>query len=302
VEFSPGDRIGNYRIDCALGRAGSGLLLQAQHLVLPRRAILKIVHTAFATVQAYVVQTLREACILEAIAHPGIPIVYEAGLMEDRRPWLAFEASTGPTLDDLLASGALPLIEVAALLRDVAGILEHTHHRGVIHRGLRPDRIMITPARRYPLCIPDWSEALVHDATIPVRQVVPEGSRSYVAPELLRERAGGPLGLIDGGVDVFALGVIAYRALTGGLPIAPGLGSEPFLPSHERRPDAPRDLAAIIDSMRSFDPRGRPSAAEVRASVDWLFATDSLLQGRGLSGSAGTRDRRRGGADRATAT
>jgi serine/threonine-protein kinase len=226
---------------------------------------------------------LREACILEAIAHPGIPIVYETGLLEDRRPWLAFEASHGPTLDDLLASGAFPLIEVAALLRDVAGVLEHTHHRGVIHRGLRPDRIVITPARRYPLCIPDWSEALVHDATIPVRQVVPEGSRSYVAPELLRERAGGPLGLLDGGVDVFALGVIAHRALTGGLPIAPGLGAEPFLPSHERRPDAPRDLAAIIDSMLSFDPLGRPSASEVRSGVDWLFATDSLLHAPGAA-------------------
>jgi serine/threonine protein kinase len=277
VESSPGDRIGNYRIECELGLSGSGLLLAAQHVVLPRRAILKVVHTAFATVQSYIVQALREACILEAIAHPGIPILYEAGLLEDRRPWLAFEASTGPTLDDLLASGAFPLIEVAALLRDVAGILEHTHHRGVIHRGLRPDRIVITPDRRYPLCIPDWSEALVHDTTTPVRQIVPEGSRSYVAPELLREHAGGPPGLVDGGVDVFALGVIAHRALTGSLPIAPGLGSEPFAPSIERRPDAPHDLAALIDSMLAFDPCERPSAFEVRSRVDWLFATDSQL-------------------------
>jgi serine/threonine protein kinase len=278
VGFISGARIGNYRIESELGLTGWGHLLQAQHLVLPRRAIIKIVQSAFATEPRLVVRTLREACILEAIAHPGVPVVYEAGLLEDRWPWFAFEANSGPTLDAVLVSGPLPVVEVAALVRDISDILEHAHHRGVIHRGLRPNRIVITAARRYPLCIPDWSEAIVHDATSHGRPEVSEASRSYVAPELLRHETGDARNRVDGRADVFALGVIAHRALTGGLPFARGLGAQPYAPSHERCTAAPRGLTALIDSMLAFERRDRPSASEVRADIDSLFATASELQ------------------------
>ena len=280
VEFSSGDRIGNYRVEGELGPTGPGLLLQAQHVVLPRRALIKVVRAAFATVQPYLVQMVREAWVLEAVAHPGVPIVYESGLLLDRRPWVAFEASGGRTLDALLAFGAFPLIEVAALMRDLSDILEHAHHRGVIHRGLRPDRILIGASARYPVCIPDWSEALVDPAASLVRLVVPEGFRSYVAPELLRQCAGSSEEVIEGGVDVFALGVIAHRALTGSLPYAPGLGTEPYAPSLDRRPEAPPELAEIIDAMLAFDPLDRPSACEVRVHVERLLATVPELQAR----------------------
>src|SRR5689334_16276114 len=107
VGFQPDDRIGNYRVEAELGPTGSGLLIQAHHMVLPRRAILKVVHAAFAKVRPFVLQTLREACIIEAIAHPGVPVVYESGVLRDRRPWFAFELIAGKTLDELLASRAL---------------------------------------------------------------------------------------------------------------------------------------------------------------------------------------------------
>jgi eukaryotic-like serine/threonine-protein kinase len=270
------DRIGNYRIDAELGPSGSGLLLQAHHLVLPRRAIIKVVHTAFASVKPFVVQTLREACILEAIAHPGVPVVYESGVLRDRRPWFAFEMVTGPTLDELLAPGALAVAEVAGLLRDLVDILEHAHRRGVIHRGLRPDRVVITADRRYPLCIPDWSEAIAHDATTHVPQAAPEGSRGYFAPELAQELALGTQVHLDDRVDMFALGVIAYRALTGNLPFDGEIGSH--APVLDLRRDAPPALAALIDSLLAFDRFDRPSASELRAEIDWMLGSISPLQ------------------------
>jgi serine/threonine protein kinase len=148
----------------------------------------------------------------------------------------------------------------------------------VIHRGLRPNRVVNTAARRYPLCIPDWSEAIVHDAITYVPPAVLESSRSYVAPELLRHDDSGAHGVIDGRVDVFALGVSAHRALTGGLPVAAGPGARRYPPCHERRRDAPRALTALIDSMLAFDRLDRPSAADVRVGVDLLFATAPQLQ------------------------
>ena len=293
VELAPDDRIGNYRVEHELGPTGAGVLIQAQHLVLPRRVILKVVHEAFAAMPLFVLQILREACILEAIAHPGVPIVYESGLLRDRRPWFAFEVIAGPTLEELLAPGALPIVEVAGLLRDLSDILEHAHRRGVIHRGLRPERVVITSERRYPLCIPDWSEAIAHDATTHLPQASSEGSSHYVAPELAEDgevidgrglpaagsAAGWRRGTIDDRVDMFALGVIAYRALTGALPFAAGPAT-PYLAAQVRRPEAPRELAALIDSLLAFDRFDRPSASEVRTAVDWLFNTLPELQHR----------------------
>lgn len=280
VGFSPGERIGNYRVERELGPTGSGILLQARHQVLPRRAVIKVVHAAFAAVPPYAVQMLREACILDAIAHPGVPIVYESGLLRDRRPWFAFEAIRGPTLEDLLALGALPAIEVARLMRDLADILEHAHRRGVIHRGLQPDRILVTSDRRFPLCIPDWSEAIAHDAS--ARVPPPDGCRAYVAPELAHQ-GDGSVARVDDRADMFALGAVAYRALTGALPSGEGSADAPYVAAHERRPDAPRGLAAIIDSLLSFDRFDRPSAPEVRGSLDWLFRTVLDLQRRAAS-------------------
>jgi serine/threonine-protein kinase len=273
VGFSAGDRIGNYRVERELGRTGSGLLVQAHHLVLPRKAILKVVHPAFAETRLFVLQTLREACILEAIAHPGVPVVYESGVLKDRRPWFAFEPIGGTTLEDLLIA-PLPVGSVAALVRDLADILDHAHRRGVVHRGLRPYRVVITRERRYPLCIPDWSEAMAHDATahLPVPALpVSEDSGTYVAPELALQDADGAAELVDDRVDMFALGVIAYRALTGALPLIPVRDAMPQIATCELRPDAPRELVAIIESLLAVDRFDRPSASEVRAGIDWLF-------------------------------
>jgi eukaryotic-like serine/threonine-protein kinase len=280
-ELAPDDRIGNYRVERELGPTGAGVLLLAQHLVLPRRVIIKVVHEAFAAMPPFVLQTLREACILEAIAHPGVPIVYESGLLRDRRPWFAFEVIAGPTLEELLAPGALPIVEVAGLLRDLSDILEHAHRRGVIHRGLRPDRVVITSERRYPLCIPDWSDAIAHDATTHLPQASSAGSSHYVAPEFAEdgEVIDGRGGSIDDRVDMFSLGVIAYRALTGALPFAGGPGT-PYLPAQARRSDAPHELAALIDTLLAFDRFDRPSASDVRTAVDWLFNTLPELQHR----------------------
>jgi serine/threonine protein kinase len=270
VELIPGERIGNYRIECERETIGTGLLYEAQHLVVPRRALIKVLPTERARDRSRVVQALREASILESIAHPGVPIIYEAGCLADREPWFAFEANHGPTLDLLLACGSFPVVAVAALLRDIADILEHAQARGVIHRGLRPSRIVVSVAGRYPLCIADWSDAIVHDAAAHAPQTIPDASRSYVAPELLRH-GGGYGEVLDGRVDVFSLGVIAHRALTGGLPYAPGLGAEPFAPSHQRRPDAPRGLTTLLDAMLAYRRTDRPSAAEVRAGIERLF-------------------------------
>src|SRR5438874_12172545 len=108
--FGPDFRIANYRVVRELGSTTTGQLYEAVHLVLPRRAVIKVMHAS--RMQTFAVQLLREACLLEALTspagHPGIPQVYESGLLDDRRPWFAFERIEGVTLADRLINGSLP--------------------------------------------------------------------------------------------------------------------------------------------------------------------------------------------------
>ncbi len=256
------ERIGNYRIDAEIGRDATGIVYEARHLVLPRRAIVKVMLAS--EPRPLAVQLLREACILEALEHPGIVRVFESGLLPDRRPWFAHERIDGGTVADLLATGPLEPRHAVALLRDIAEVLEHAHRRGVVHCGLRPERISITGRTRgYPLCITDWSDARIHDTSLPGPVVSHPG---YAAPELIDGTS------VDDRVDVFALGVLAYQALAGLVPTLEAravdpLGNMMLMPIEVRCPDAPPELTSLVDQMLASDRWDRPSSAEINAEL-----------------------------------
>jgi len=266
------DRIGNYRIDGERRRDAMSVVYEARHLVLPRRAFIKVMHEA--DVRPAAIQLLREACILEALEHPGIIRVFESGLLPDRKPWFAYERVEGATVGDLLANGPLDPPHAAALLCDIADILEHAHRRGVVHGSLRPDRIVVTGRMRgFPLCIADWSDARVHDTSAPVRSI---GPIEYAAPELVKGDR------IDDRVDIFSLGVIAYQALTGNLPAAGDLRSQQVL-TEVHCPDAPPQMTGLVDQMLAWDRFDRPSSAEVKAELAQL-ASDLAEPASGAPG------------------
>ena len=142
-------RIGDYVVEHAL----DAHTFLATHVVLPRRARVTIAP------REHAVEALREACLLEALHHAGVPRIYECGLLSDRRPWLAVELVDGEPVGRLSVAG------VVALLRDVAEILDHAHRRGVVHGNLRGEAIVRTPLRRgFPVCLLDWGRARVGDA------------------------------------------------------------------------------------------------------------------------------------------
>ncbi|MDQ3335196.1 MAG: serine/threonine protein kinase [Myxococcota bacterium] len=259
MRFAPDDQIGNYHVERELGSTSTGTLYQVVHVVLPRRAVLKVT-----ALPPFAKLLLREACILEALRHPGAPQLYESGLLADRRPWFCAEQIDGVTLVERIVQGPMSAFETSLLVRDIAAVLEHTHRRGLVHRGLRPDRIVLTPHRRFPICIPDWSDARTHDAAHAIPHVPSPGSRQYVAPELVRGD------VVDDRADIYALGVIAFLALTGKHPYTSPLTGR--APTAEIAPDAPPELCAIIDQMLADDRYDRPSAAEVRGDLDWLAA------------------------------
>jgi serine/threonine-protein kinase len=241
-------RIGEYVIEAQLPTRGTGHLYLATHLVLPRRATIKVLQAALAGSRELSLEVLREACILDAVDHPGAPRLYESGMRPDRRPWVAIEQVDGPPIEAALDASTFPATSTIALVRDVADILAYVHAQGVIHCNVVPAAIVI-PARprHFPLCLVDWSAARTHDSTRPAPFVSPQASLGYLSPEQLRGE------LIDGVADVFALGMIASELCSE----APG------------EPPPPMFLA-LIEHMIDPEPTRRPTSAEVRDAASWL--------------------------------
>jgi serine/threonine-protein kinase len=272
------ERIGEYRIERLISRTPDCIEYRGEHLVLPRRAVIKVMAPGVTPLPV-----LREACILEALQHPGVVRVFESGLLPDRRPWFARELVDGGSIASMLAPGAIDRMDVIALLRDLAEVVAHAHSRGIVHANLRPDKIVLTGrARGYPLCITDWSDARAHDTTSPAH--APSiASQYYTAPEVAAGEG------LDDRADVFSLGVIAYRLLTGMLPFQGTVattidGRRQHTPTELRCPDAPRELTGMVDQMLAHDRWDRPSAGEVHSDLEWL--------GEVLSASRGLRIRR----------
>ena len=126
------------------------------------------------------------------------------------------------------------------IVRDVADLLCHAHARGVVHRRLTGDAIVRTPDRAFGICVRDWDDALTLDTGANVS--------------------------IDARDDVHALGVIAYRALTGCVP-------DRNVSTAERYPGAPVELTSLVDHMLATDAAARPTSHEVRDRARWLAAT-----------------------------
>ncbi|HTR50044.1 MAG TPA: protein kinase [Kofleriaceae bacterium] len=241
MNIEVGDEIGPYRVVGQL----PGDAYRAVHVASPRRVIITL--GSATDWRASAIDMLRTARMIEALGHPGIAPIVDRGVLADRRPWVAVEVPSGVALYDVIARRAMPPEEVAALVHDLADVLAHAHEHGLVHRALTLRAIvMSTGARAFSLCITDWG---VRRADLGV----------YAAPE-------GQHG--DGRVDIYALGVIAYRVLTGRFPtdarVAEVSGATP-------------GVAALIASMLSPEPTARPTALEVRALARELAAGVAIV-------------------------
>ena len=186
--------IADYAIDRALASEADQACFEASHLILPRRA-----HLTVATSPSAASRIVREACVLESLSHPGIPRVYDCGVVGDGLPWVARQLVTGTRVP-----GSLSPRDVGELLRDVGAILAHAHARGVIHGDLWLDAIIKSDVVR----LVNWRHA----------------------------RKGDPA---DGAGDVYALGLAAYAALPAEPPPRLAeLLAEMLAPDPEARPTA----------------------------------------------------------------
>ncbi len=262
-----------YRIEKLLGTGGMGWVFRARHVLEERVVALKVLREDQLRQERAIDRMMREASILATVSHGGIPQFYECGLLADGRPWIAMELIQGTPLSVRIAEGAMPHDTVIDLVANVAGVLAAAHERGVTHRDLKPDNILMSPCDgTYPLRVIDWGIAhhiagaryTHHDEAI--------GTPTYMSPEQAR---GGP---VDGYSDIYGLGVVAYHAMTGRPPFVGGSSVE-ILVQHLNRtppalaprcPDAPMGLVELVERMLDKDYEARPTANDVQSELDKL--------------------------------
>jgi serine/threonine protein kinase len=233
-------RIGDYTIERELAAEPTGAVYEGVHLVLPRRAAVKVGDRK--------VQLLREACILEALSHPGVPRIYECGVLADKRPWVATELIGGTPLSD---GAPIAIADLAVVVRAVGDILAHAHARGVVHHRLGEAVVLLTPQRLSPVVVRGWGDVVARDSSMAA----------------------------EPSSDVRALGAIAYRALTGS---APGASAQ------ELCPDAPSELTTLIDEMLSAAPPSAVEVCERIDWLGETLAHPTRARGRAKHPRAAT--------------
>ena len=270
-----GELVSAYRIERLVGTGGMGWVFLARHAVDQRVAALKVMREDQVGQERAVDRMMREAAILATVSHAGIPQLFECGLLPDRRPWIAMELACGRALQARIANGPLPHDEVMDVIMHVAAVLDAAHRRGVTHRDLKPDNILLTPSdAKYPVRVIDWGIAHHLAGARYTNHNEAIGTPTYMSPEQAR---GGPT---DGYCDVYGLGVVAYQALTGRPPFV-GNSSVEILVQHLNRPapalaprcpDAPSGLVDLVERMLAKSHADRPNASEVFTALQKLRA------------------------------
>jgi serine/threonine protein kinase len=260
----PGEmgRLGPYRVLGVLGEGGMGIVFKAHHSALDRLVALKMIrHPAFAGEdERRRFQT--EAQAVARLQHANIVQIFDIG-EHDGLPYFSLEFCGGGSLEDRLRNNPLPPQEAGALVEVLARAMHAAHKKGIIHRDLKPANILLTEDGT--LKITDFGLARKLDQEGHTTTGVVLGTPSYMAPE----QAGGKGKAIGPACDVWALGAILYRCLTGKPPFkAPSqldtlmqVLSDPPVPPSQVNPHVPPGLEAICLRCLQKDPAQRyPSA------------------------------------------
>jgi serine/threonine protein kinase len=276
-----GQRLGNFEIIGRLDEGGMGVLYIAQHATLPLKAAVKVLRESYARDRALVERFLREAHACAAIDHPHVVRVFDAGCLDDGRPYIVMELLSGTTLALSLDVRSLPVQGTVRILRQVASALADVHRLGILHRDLKPENVMLIPTRdgREFVKVLDFGLSTMQGTPAPNLTVpgMVVGTPEFMSPEQAQDEP------IDVRSDVYSFGCLAFALLTGGPPYRAASGMKILLahvsapvPSVRERRQVPDRLHHLITACMAKSPEDRPPTMDVVAAE--LDAIASELQ------------------------
>ncbi|WP_437811820.1 serine/threonine-protein kinase [Sorangium sp. So ce1078] len=209
-----------YGVTAIIGEGGMGAVYEAEHLQIGRLVAVKVMHPRETQQREAISRLEHEARVAGRIGHPNICEVYDMGWLPDGSPYLVMERLHGETLAQRLERcRSLPPSELVDIMLQVLSALVTAHERGIVHRDLKPENIFLSErAGMLPVAkLLDFgiSQASGMDGAMMdlTRTGMVMGTPYYMAPEQAR----GDVEL-DHRLDLWAVGVILYEALTGQRP------------------------------------------------------------------------------------
>ena len=222
MPLNVGTRLGHYDVTALIGEGGMGQVYRAVDTKLDRDVALKILPDAFVNDPERLARFQREAKVLASLNHPNIAQIH--GLEESGdSPALVLEYVPGPTLQDRIAKGPIPLDEALPIARQIAEALEAAHEQGIIHRDLKPANVKVkddgtvkvldfglAKALQPELSDLDAANSPTMTMTAAATKMgVIMGTAAYMSPEQARGKT------VDKRADIWAFGVVLFEMLTG---------------------------------------------------------------------------------------
>ena len=281
--------LNQYRLLKRLGAGGMGEVYLAEHSLLKRPCAVKLIRSDTASDPIELARFEREVRATARLSHPNTVEVFDYGRTDAGLFYYVMEYLRGLSLDDIVKRhGPMPPARVIHLLRQVCGALDEAHAAGLVHRDVKPANIYAAyRGGRYDVAklldfglVKGPATGTEGEPTDVVREGMIRGTPLYMSPEQIHGEA-----VLDRRADLYALGGVAYRLLTGFPPfdretrqeVLSAHANETVLPPSRHRPDLPDDLERVVLRCLSKRPEDRfPDAASLaealaacRSAGDW---------------------------------
>ena len=265
---------GKWRLDRLIDVGGMGAVYEATHRN-GRRAALKLLHTQYAANVEVRQRFLREGYVANKIDHPGAVAILDDDVSEDQCPFLVMELLEGESLSAMLTrlGGRLRVPEALGIAGQVLEVLEAAHENGVVHRDIKPGNVFITRTGHTKLL--DFGLARVRGggtSHTPTAVGIVMGTAGYLSPEQAR----GQPDQVDARSDLFAVGAVLYRAVSGvrihegdnALEMTFAAMQTPAPSFATVFPEATASLVHAVDRALAFEKEARwPSARLMREAL-----------------------------------
>ena len=300
-----GSVFGNFRLLRKLGEGGMGVVYEAEHHTIGRRAAVKVMHAEFAKNDEYAKRFLNEARAVNIIRHPGLVEIFEFGQELDGSLYIVMEFLEGKSLyHRYIEPGVRPTaIEAARIGEQAARALAAAHEKHVIHRDLKPENLMLVPDPVRPtedrVKILDFGIAKMARRSAPAVPTEPEagkrgvrtGAGSYLGtPLYMAPEQHGRAEDVDGKADVFSFALVLYELLSGKLPYETNslaLIVKAPTPLHELSKAVPLKLSLLIQQMMALDPAQRPTMEAVATELGLIVKESRRRRSPALMAVAG---------------